>query len=55
MKVKRFEDLECWKEAREIVNRVYKVCRVDGFKKDYTLNKPNKLDKPNELEKLDKP
>lgn len=37
MKVKRFEDLECWKEAREIVNRVYRVCSVNGFKRDYTL------------------
>lgn len=24
-------------EARDIVNRVYRVCRVDGFKKDYSL------------------
>jgi len=37
MKITRFEDLECWQEAREIVNGVYRVCRVNGFKKDYSL------------------
>jgi len=31
MKIERFEDLECWKEARDIVNSVYRVCRVNGF------------------------
>jgi four helix bundle protein len=37
MKITRFEDLECWKEARNIFNRVYSVCRVNGFRKDYSL------------------
>jgi|GEM_PF-1599680 len=37
MKIERFEDLECWKEARDIVNSVYRVCRVNGFKRDYSL------------------
>lgn len=37
MKITRFEDLECWKEARNIVNIVYRVCRVNGFKRDYSL------------------
>lgn len=37
MKIKRFEDLECWQEARNIVNRVYSVCSVNGFKRDYSL------------------
>jgi len=37
MKITRFEDLECWKEARNIVNRVYSVCSVGGFRKDYSL------------------
>ena len=32
-----FEDLECWKEARVIVSRVYRVCSVSGLKKDYSL------------------
>jgi four helix bundle protein len=37
MKIERFEDIEAWKEAREIVNSVYKVCRVHSFRKDYSL------------------
>ena len=37
MKITRFEDLECWQEARKIVNRVYSACRVDGFRRDYSL------------------
>ncbi|MDQ7786911.1 MAG: four helix bundle protein [Thermodesulfovibrionales bacterium] len=37
MKIERFEDIEAWKEARDIVNSVYGVCRVDGFKKDFSL------------------
>jgi four helix bundle protein len=37
MQIKRFEDIDAWKEARTIVNRVYSVCSVDGFKKDYSL------------------
>lgn len=37
MKITRFEDLECWQDAREIVNRVYRVCSVHAFKKDYSL------------------
>jgi four helix bundle protein len=37
MKIERFEDIEAWKEARNIVNRVYSVCRVNGFRKDYSL------------------
>lgn len=37
MKITRFEDLECWKEARVIVSRVYRVCNVSGLKKDYSL------------------
>ena len=37
MKITRFEDIEAWKEARDIVNSVYRVCRADGFKKDYSL------------------
>jgi len=37
MKINRFEELECWQEARAIVNSVYSVCRVNGFKKDYIL------------------
>jgi len=38
MKITRFEDLECWKEARDIVNCVYRVCRVIELEKDYSLS-----------------
>ena len=37
MKITRFEDLDCWQEARNIVNRVYSVCRANGFRRDYSL------------------
>jgi len=37
MKLTRFEDLECWKEARQIVNRVYCASRVNEFKRDFSL------------------
>jgi four helix bundle protein len=37
MKIERFEDIEAWKEARDIVNSVYSVCCVDGFKRDFSL------------------
>src|SRR4030067_974575 len=37
MKIERFEDIEAWKEARKLVNRVYGVCSVNEFKKDYSL------------------
>jgi len=36
-KIERFEDIEAWKEARTIVNRVYDLCRNDSFRKDYNL------------------
>lgn len=37
-KITRFEDLECWQEARKIVNCVYSVFRVGGFLKDFAYN-----------------
>jgi len=37
VKIERFEDIEAWKESRNIVNRVYKVCSANGLKRDYTL------------------
>ena len=37
MKITRFEDLDCWQEARNNVNQVYRVCRSDGFRKDNSL------------------
>ena len=35
--IKRFEDLECWQEARELVKIVYSVTKKNEFKKDYEL------------------
>lgn len=38
MKIKRFGDLECWKEARILVNMVYEAIKLsDKFKRDYRL------------------
>lgn len=37
MKIARFEDLECWQEARRIVNCVYGVCSANGFRRDFSL------------------
>ncbi len=38
MKIERFEDLECWREARKLVNMVYKAINSsENFKKDYRL------------------
>ena len=38
MKINRFEDLECWQEARKLVNMVYAVTRDREFKKDLRLS-----------------
>jgi four helix bundle protein len=35
--IKRFEDLECWQEARELVKIVYSLTKNNQFKKDYEL------------------
>ena len=35
--IKRFEDLECWQEARELVKIVYSLTKKTEFKKDYEL------------------
>ena len=35
--ITRFEDLDCWQKARKIVNRVYRVCSVSEFRRDYSL------------------
>jgi four helix bundle protein len=37
MKTTRFEDLECWQEARRVVDRVYRICSVEAFNRDYSL------------------
>lgn len=35
--VKRFEDLECWQEARKLVSLVYRFTRNHAFKSDFEL------------------
>jgi len=35
--VKRFEDLQCWQEARRFVKLVYELTRHERFKKDFEL------------------
>jgi len=38
MKILHFEDLECWKEARKLVNMVYKaIGESKAFQNDYRL------------------
>ena len=39
MKIKRFEELECWKEARRLVGLVYEAVKGNpGFQKDLRLS-----------------
>lgn len=35
--VKRFEDLECWQEARKLVRLIYKLTKKNEFSKDFAL------------------
>ena len=35
--IKRFEDLECWKEARRFVRLIYELTDSNRFKKDFEL------------------
>ena len=35
--VRRFEELECWKEAREFVKLIYGLTKKDAFRKDFEL------------------
>ena len=37
MKVTRFEDLECWREARVLVQKVYDATEFEKFRKDMRL------------------
>ena len=37
MKVTRFEDLEIWKEARELCIVVHEITSTDPFSKDFKL------------------
>ncbi len=35
--IRRFEELECWKEAREFVRLIYGLTKKERFKKDFEL------------------
>jgi four helix bundle protein len=37
MKISRFEDLECWQEARKLVRMVYEATKTAQFRKDLRL------------------
>ena len=37
MKIERFEDLDSWKKARELVNMLYDLSEQKGFKRDFRL------------------
>lgn len=37
MKISRFEDLDCWQEARILVLKIYEASRDGNFKKDLRL------------------
>ncbi len=36
-KIERFEDVEAWKQAREITKLIYKATLLESFKKDFAL------------------
>jgi four helix bundle protein len=38
MKITRFEDLECWQQARVLVRRIYEVTKGYPFSKDLRLS-----------------
>jgi four helix bundle protein len=38
MKVKKFEDLDSWKKARELANMIYQLTNQEKFKKDFRLS-----------------
>ncbi|MDT4955181.1 MAG: hypothetical protein QOJ02_3319 [Acidobacteriota bacterium] len=36
-KIERFEDMECWKKARELTKFVYEISSISKFAHDYGL------------------
>ena len=37
MKIRKFEDLESWKKARQLTNAVYKATATGNFARDFGL------------------
>ena len=35
--IKRFEEIEAWKEARKLIREVYRATRQGGFRRDFGL------------------
>jgi four helix bundle protein len=35
--IRRFEDLDCWREARKLVDLIYRITRHAAFAQDYEL------------------
>jgi hypothetical protein len=35
--IKQFEDIDSWKQARELVNQIYAMTKVSPFKEDWGL------------------
>ncbi len=35
--IRRFEDLECWQEARKFVRLIYHIVKSEQFRKDFEL------------------
>jgi len=38
VKITRFEELECWREARNLAKKIYDVTRNSVFKRDFRLS-----------------
>ena len=39
MKIERFEEIEAWQLAQELMRKVYRLTKKPGFAKDYRLKK----------------
>ena len=37
MKIKKFEDLECWQETRKLMGMIYDITKIGPFIKDFQL------------------
>jgi len=36
-KIEKFEDIECWKKARELTKKIYEASRDNEFARDFSL------------------
>jgi len=36
-KIKKFEDIQAWQKARNVVNEIYKMTKTSSFSKDFSL------------------